>query len=452
MRFFLAAWGKRGVLFAIAVAILFFAAIVSRRSDVVRSAHTGVAVVYETVAEVFGMHRKEALYAEIPLGETFDDIEKENVPEVLGREIEKKEDASVPEEVPIRECDISAIGKHSGKIIFSEIDWMGSKENANGEWIELKNVSSGTIALRGWRLVSTEEKIRAAFESGSVEAGETLLLERGEDAVPEVSAALIYSGALSNDGAHLLILEPDCNISDEIDASRGWPAGDNATKQTMERDLKEFFWYTSATPGGTPSAENSQSVLPDAIPETPDALILHTDDTVRAPKPEPKTEAPKETPRILIAEVRITGGEGKSDEDFIRLINVGGEAADIPDWRLKKRTKSGTEYSIKVFGAGASVSPGGAFIWANSKNGFSESTGASVSSTQTLTADSSIALFDPAGNIADSLAWGSGHTSPFVEGAPFPENPGAGVRLTRRTESGVLVDGGNNASDFELRQ
>ena len=55
MRFFLAAWGKRGVLFAIAVAILFFAAIVSRRSDVVRSAHTGVAVVYETVAEVFGL-------------------------------------------------------------------------------------------------------------------------------------------------------------------------------------------------------------------------------------------------------------------------------------------------------------------------------------------------------------------------------------------------------------
>ena len=49
------------------------------------------------------------------------------------------------------------------KSIINEIAWMGTTENANNEWIELKNISNSDINLNGWQLIDQNEKIKITF-------------------------------------------------------------------------------------------------------------------------------------------------------------------------------------------------------------------------------------------------------------------------------------------------
>jgi len=52
---------------------------------------------------------------------------------------------------------------------------------------------------------------------------------------------------------------------DAVSADSSWPAGDNGTKQTMERGSM-FSWHNSSEPGGTPKKENSrQNVNPEVF-------------------------------------------------------------------------------------------------------------------------------------------------------------------------------------------
>jgi hypothetical protein len=109
-------------------------------------------------------------------------------------------------------------------VIINEIAWMGSKTSHADEWIELRNNTGSPINLAGWTL-------RAADGSPSVKLTERdiikdfYLLKRGKN----------YTGALENGGEVLELYDNAGNLVDKVDASSGWPAGDNATKQTMQR-------------------------------------------------------------------------------------------------------------------------------------------------------------------------------------------------------------------------
>ncbi len=152
---------------------------------------------------------------------------------------------------------------------------------------------------------------------------------------------------------------------------------------------------------------------------------------------------------ILIAAVQIAGE--RSSNDFVKIYNSSGDAADLGGWKLKKRSSTGAEYSLRTFPEGTSLAPGAYFTWANSADGFAASLGADASSTETISSNNSVALFDSGGMVADALAWGSGEGQ-FVEGNPFPENPGAGQVLRRVfSDSGGPVDTADNASDFTLQ-
>ena len=119
-------------------------------------------------------------------------------------------------------------------------------------------------------------------------------------------------------------------------------------------------------------------------------------------------------------------------------------------WKLHKKSQTGTDYSLKVFPTGSTIAAGQSFMWANSTNGFSETVGANVSSTETLAADNSVALMDAAGNIIDAVAWGTG-TDQYGEGPPYPTSPGANQLLSRRSSGGAMVDTDNNTNDFTLQ-
>ena len=151
---------------------------------------------------------------------------------------------------------------------------------------------------------------------------------------------------------------------------------------------------------------------------------------------------------ILIAEVQIAGAF--TTNDFIKIYNAENFSVDVSGWKLKKKTNSGKEYSIRVFPDGSAVQSRGYFTWASSQNDFDAIVGASGSSAETIAADNSIALFDSAGVVADAVAWGSS-TRPYAEEVPYPINPAAKKILARKISLGVMQDTNNNSADFEIK-
>ncbi|MDI6602580.1 MAG: lamin tail domain-containing protein [Patescibacteria group bacterium] len=152
---------------------------------------------------------------------------------------------------------------------------------------------------------------------------------------------------------------------------------------------------------------------------------------------------------LLIVEVQIAGEKINDDNDFIKIHNHSDYDLDISGYKLRKRTSTGKESSIRVFPNGSKIPAKGYFLWANSKNDFHLTIGADIWNKAYLAKNNSIALLSPEGIILDALAWGESQ-NPFVLGSPFPENPGPNQRLKRKQINGIYQDTNNNSQDFYL--
>jgi hypothetical protein len=145
----------------------------------------------------------------------------------------------------------------SPTVVINEIAWMGAETSYNDEWIELHNPNSLSIDLAGWILKAADGTPEITL-TGVIPAHGFYLLERTDDnTVPEVLADQIYAGALSNDGENLGLHDNSGNLIDSVDCASQWLAGDNQTKQTMERSSSDN-WQNSEKPGGTPKTKNSE--------------------------------------------------------------------------------------------------------------------------------------------------------------------------------------------------
>lgn len=419
-----------------------------------------------------------------------------------------------PASTPVASCAFPAGASSSvgRKIIFNEIAWMGSLLSSTAEWMEVKNISSAAVDLSGWQVLDASGKIKISFTDadGTLAPGGLLLLSReSATSADAVGTTKAYSGNLANTGGTLALMDAQCDVSDYLDASGGWPAGNNATKQTMERDADGVGWHTSAQPGGTPGAENSATPAPISTPapavttttspspaqastptsaqtqpSTPvqtisptvaaqdenattssdtsmptsssndDAGTATSTDATSISAPTATSSSASVSPsasassHVLIAAVQIAGVAASND--LVKLYNPTGAPVDMSGWKLHKKSGTGADYSLKVFPSGGVIAAGQYFVWANSEDGFSETVGANVSSTETLSADNSVALMDAAGNIVDAVAWGTG-TNQYGEGPPYPTSPGANQMLSRRSSDGVMVDTGDNSNDFALQ-
>lgn len=207
----------------------------------------------------------------------------------------------------------------AANVVINEIAWMGSPPKAgesasvasNNEWIELKNTGTEVADLTGWRLEAVDGQPSIAL-SGSIGAVGYFLLERTNDeTVPGIAADLIYTGALSNSGEKLALKNAAGTIIDSVDATSppaggGWPAGDNTTKETMQR-VSAGGWITAAaTPRAANERGSSTSVLkvePQTSPPTAPALS--------APLYEPRrfftVDAGEDIKTVAGAEVRFQG-------------------------------------------------------------------------------------------------------------------------------------------------
>ncbi|NTW22950.1 PKD domain-containing protein [Candidatus Falkowbacteria bacterium] len=226
-------------------------------------------------------------------------------------------------------------------VVLNEIAWMGNASNENQEWIELRSNSFEMIDLSGWRLKAADGTPDIALK-GVIEPDGFFLLERtNEQAVASVTSSQIYTGALGNGGELLELYDASSTLIDRSSDASIWPAGDNATKQTMERDV-DGYWHSSVLPGGTPKAMNSipASSTPDALP--PDIAASSTDatstqqvagETVSQP-PSAIAPPPIIEPEIEITEILPSPKGSDSAGEFIELYNAGSFPADLTGWKL----------------------------------------------------------------------------------------------------------------------
>lgn len=152
---------------------------------------------------------------------------------------------------------------------------------------------------------------------------------------------------------------------------------------------------------------------------------------------------------LLIVEVQIAGE--KNSNDLVKIHNPLDYDLDIGGYRLKKRSSTGKESSIRAFPKGTKIPAKGHLLWANSKDDFHLIIGADLWSKASLSQNNSIAILNPDGVIIDALAWGKGK-DPFVLGEPFPENPVANQQLKRRMINGTYQNTAQNHKDFYLQK
>jgi len=172
-------------------------------------------------------------------------------------------------------CMTSRVYAHNElDVVINEIAWMGATSSYNDEWIELYNNSPEEISLKGWILRSEDGSPEIILE-GVIPASGFFVLERTSDAtLPDIKANLLYKGALNNGGESLILTDKEGKIIDAVSCAKGWFAGDNPTKRTMERKnpdnsgSSKANWQTSQFSGGTPGALNSQPA-PEPSRESP---------------------------------------------------------------------------------------------------------------------------------------------------------------------------------------
>lgn len=186
---------------------------------------------------------------------------------------------------------LGGAGSCAGALVINEVAWAGTAAGSADEWIELYNLSPAAIDLAGWTIVFGDLTIDLGSAVDAViEPGGYFLLERSDDeTVSDITADLIYRGALSNEGMLLRLLDQTGATVDTANAGleTGWAAGSTGGEDlpyaTMERidPAKEDSpanWRSNdgtivigrdASGGplnGTPRAKNSATIILETVP------------------------------------------------------------------------------------------------------------------------------------------------------------------------------------------
>ena len=333
----------------------------------------------------------------------------------------------------IKECDFY-VGKLSNrKVLFNEIAWMGTDLDSNNEWVELFNNSNEDLNLFNWKILNETGKIRINFPEGSyLPRGSFYLLERtDDDSVENISADYIYKGSLSNNGEWLRIFDGDCNLVDEVNASvslaqdgkSGWESlgGDNNSKRTLERNLNNFGWQTSFSPGGTPKKSNSSGLavaedsylgLEPVLNSEPEPASLTSPEVSETSTPSSTDEGvvdpPSSPPSIFVTEI-MAGSSVSNGDEFIEIYNYGNEPVDLTGWTIKKKSSGGNESSLVVASrlSGKVVQPGKYLLLAH-EGGYTGVVSPDVlwpGSYSLAYTNNSITIYNASGGVADQVAW-----------------------------------------------
>jgi hypothetical protein len=104
-------------------------------------------------------------------------------------------------------------------VLINEVAWAGTAASASDEWIELYNRGPIAVDLWGW-LLTDQDDLNVRL-SGTISAGGYFLLERTDDqSISNISADLLYTGSLGDEGEILWLIGLAGEIVDSANAVR----------------------------------------------------------------------------------------------------------------------------------------------------------------------------------------------------------------------------------------
>jgi len=236
-------------------------------------------------------------------------------------------------------------------VVINEIAWMGTTEGWQYEWIELYNNQAQEASIKGCQIDNAKAKggVLELLEEKVIPAGGYFLICKKETMGCDLS---VGSLSLNNDyqeNGGLVLKDASGNIVDQtpVPHGSGWPAGDNETKQTMER--KSFSlagenilnWGSSQNPGGTP--KNKNSVLTESINFSRDELPT-------------KRDTPSSVADVLINEIMPSPSGPDSQEEWIEIFNQNNFEVNLSGWKISDLAGATTSYvfteGLKIRGKG----------------------------------------------------------------------------------------------------
>jgi len=290
------------------------------------------------------------------------------------------------------------LADESFKVLINEICWMGTEKSSSNEWIELYNNTGQVILLEGWGVYEKGGEVLIEPLTGKILAKSYYLIERtDETTVDNVPASQEPSGwagyGLKNDGEHFQLRDNNSKVIDEINCSDGWFAGDNKTKQTMERKNPELSgndpenWQTSENPGGTPKAKNSSGAKL--------RISELRSGTNAAGEVEPPTEIQPLNvypSGIAINEVLPSPEGPDAENEWIEIFNENSIEVDISGWKISDTVGSIKSYT---FPKGTKISSKGFLLFNRTKTKITLNN-----------SEEGIKIFNPNGKIVDEINFG----------------------------------------------
>jgi hypothetical protein len=326
-----------------------------------------------------------------------------------------------------------------GPVFIAEVAWMGSAKSAADEWIELANPGAIAVDVSGWQLYDQGEKLSLTLPPGTSvpRKGQLLLVREGATVDAQGAATVPFRGAVNNSRETLTLFDRSCAVVDAVEANPSWPAGDHATKRTMERDLSTRAWHDSALPGGTPGLPNSHmsavSGTPSAVAlDVPAAVLKPTTVTQSAPNTvaDPSTQEapplpppavawcsqdtlPSPTGAVLLHEVAWAGtGSGKTTDEWIELWNPSGAPVPLAGWQLLSRSRA----LALSFSSSSILEPYGYFLIERKEDAVPWIHSDALFSGVLKNNDESLRLFDRDCRLVDEVlagtAWPAGTAAP----------------------------------------
>ena len=234
------------------------------------------------------------------------------------------------------------------------------KNDSHDEYVEIYNFGEKSVNLFGWELRDASKSFVMKNEGDALSSGKFLILPKEKTKI-----------ALNNDREDIYLKDPCGGERDAFSYT--------SSSKTKNWSFNGEDWEETAN--FTPGKENIFKVNED----------------------ENKQEDDIKNATIRINEVQFTGGPGKTKQDFVELYNFGDEVVDMGKWRLRKKTSSGKEYSLKVFDEETLLKPGEFYVWANSNDDFDENIDADSKSTATLSEENTVFIQDSEENEVDSV-------------------------------------------------
>lgn len=128
---------------------------------------------------------------------------------------------------------------------------------------------------------------------------------------------------------------------------------------------------------------------------------------------------------ISISALQVSGGSGRTNEEYVELYNASSDPVDMSGWRLAKLTKAGALGNWTYLGpafAGGTVLPGHTFALAVHTDAAAVFGGDWQYGSSTLAEDNSVVVVNAAGEVVDLVGWGQAIN---FTGQPLP-TAGAG--------------------------